>query len=98
MRKRWKVPEEFLWFLIGVWAIGWLPIFLVLWALLEPQGLNTNGTPNPIPPLFIGTWLVGPLLVLAAARIPKGVAYLWRHRPRRVLESSPDIREVYRRD
>lgn len=84
MRRRWYVPEGFRFLLIGVYCIGWLPIYLGLYAVLVPGGLS--GSDDTMSPIFFGCWFGVPVLVGGAVTAPRWARWLWSVRPRRVTE------------
>ena len=93
MRKRWRCANTFPFVLIyGVGGFFVGMIATAIYGSCGQYGCGMNG--DDAMPLFIA-WAVwyGPAIVVAAVRIVRG---LWSIRPRRVWESSPDIREVYR--
>lgn len=103
MRKRWKISDGFVAALFGIWALGWIPIFIATWALTTPCdrtgacGLGAQGQGWIPAKIFLATWfgiLVFPSVVAALAGF---VAFLWRERPRRLVEPvTEDLREVRR--
>ena len=95
MRRRWRISDGCLAALGGVWIFGWLPLFLGIWAICAPGGLNgDHGCPPAM--IFLGVWfgvVIVPAVVVGAVML---VRFMWAERPRRVWESGEDLRKVHR--
>lgn len=94
MRRQWKCKDGFLQCLASVWFFGWVPLFIGIWAIGAPNGLNSEGNYGPAL-AFLAIWfgvVIVPALTVGAIML---AVVLWKQRPRRVTEPVlTDLREA----